>query len=705
MSFSCMKVSRFLCKIHIVFFALLVAGQAAAQESKTIRVMSYNIHHCSPPSRNTDYIDVDATAAAINRGNPDLVALQEVEAYTNRANGSLPEQLSVKTGLPYCYFAGAINRDTGRYGNAVLSRYPLLGTYNIELPNPNTDGEKRCIAAILIELPGGKKVLFAGMHFDLKEVNKQAQADTVTGSFRTDFLSEVPLIIAGDLNAKPGGYVVNKIGTYYQRTCTDCLPTNPNGGTIDHIAFAPKNAFSILTHDTVKNDYASDHYPIYADLQYTIETQESPRVIYTSVDGSGSKDGSSWINSAEITAAVALAKTNKNHQVWLKKGTYYLSTTINFDSLFIYGGFAGIETQMNERNWVKNQTILDGRDAIPLLQNSVDAARLSGNTSYIPCLLDGVIIQNGLGSSATNGGAMIINNGAHIRNCIFRNNRTQNGMKGGAIHCHRGSLLIENSLFVNNTSVSNGGAIQIGGGTNALIINCTLANNLASGGPGGAIGTGSSSSHLEVNNTVMYNNNSSSGYNSYGQNTNINGGGDIVSRYSAIETTSTKFVAGRLNHIQLTRSKSPQFENPSSVIGKGTTQAEVEDICAASYQLAASSPCVDAGDNKFVNGVIHSLGGGDRIHGVKVDMGAYEYGSSSPVYTEKVSQPEIRSFVLGDELYVSNVHDNVLVRIYNSQGVLIGMQPSEEGKNIVFRLNSKGVYLILAGNSVAKVVY
>ena len=80
-----------------IFYSLLMAGllascsnkikpviAGAASADKNIRVLSYNIHHCNPPSKE-GLIDVDAIVKAIRLQNPDLVALQEVPTIDFRA--------------------------------------------------------------------------------------------------------------------------------------------------------------------------------------------------------------------------------------------------------------------------------------------------------------------------------------------------------------------------------------------------------------------------------------------------------------------------------------------------------------------------------------------------------------------------------------------------------------------------------------------
>ena len=57
-------------------------------DAPTITVMTYNIHHCNPPSK-PGLIDVEAIAAVIRRESPDFVALQEVDVHTVRSGEGL----------------------------------------------------------------------------------------------------------------------------------------------------------------------------------------------------------------------------------------------------------------------------------------------------------------------------------------------------------------------------------------------------------------------------------------------------------------------------------------------------------------------------------------------------------------------------------------------------------------------------------------
>ena len=342
-------------------------------------------------------------------------------------------------------------------------------------------------------------------------------------------------------------------------------------------------------------------------------------VIHVSPDGDDTSDGTSWQKATTLNHALALADTYiGTATLWLKEGTYPVTSPIHPDKMEIYGSFAGSEQTPDERNITVHPTIIDGGGTISPIRNSnLDAT--------VTTVLDGLIVQNGINQAGANGngngGGAILTNGATVRNCIFRNNRTQNGKNGAAIHCHLGQVSIENSLFDGNTSSGNGGAIQVGGGTTATIINCTLVNNQATG-PGGAFGLGTNASNLNVYNSIAWHNTGSGNYSSYGQNTDINGGGTVISLSSAIESTSTKFTDGNdEGHITLSQQVTPMFVKEAATDGS-TYPVE---LAAAGYELQEGSPCIDAGNDNFAAISSHDLAGKNRVLGTHIDMGAFEF--------------------------------------------------------------------------------
>lgn len=72
------------------------------------------------------------------------------------------------------------------------------------------------------------------------------------------------------------------------------------------------------------------------------------QVIRVAPTPSGSGNGSSWANASSLQNAIANA--NANNQIWVKRGTYLISGTLNPDlyNLHIYGGLQGMKMRLTE---------------------------------------------------------------------------------------------------------------------------------------------------------------------------------------------------------------------------------------------------------------------------------------------------------------------------------------------------------------------
>lgn len=231
-----------------------------------LKVMSYNIHHCNPPSEK-EKIDVAAIARVINQEKPDLVALQEVDNYTERSGKHLHQarELARLTGMR-SFFMKALDFQGGEYGVAVLSRLPIVDSVGYLLPrHAELGGEDRAVATITVMVPGGGKVVFASTHLDLKEGNRISQAEAIVGHFRD---TPLPMILAGDFNAQVGSKTINYLDQHFTRSCAhDCQPTipveNPDRA-IDFVMMTPKRNLRPVSTWVIAEKYASDHLPVVA---------------------------------------------------------------------------------------------------------------------------------------------------------------------------------------------------------------------------------------------------------------------------------------------------------------------------------------------------------------------------------------------------------------------------------------------------------
>lgn len=158
-----------------------------------LRVMSYNIKHGAVRG-------LDAVAEVIREVDPDLVGLQEVDDQTRRSGGvAQADRLGQLTGMD-SLFSKAINYDGGRYGLAVLSRWPILGSERIAL---TSRGEARILLIVRVGAPDGSELHLAVTHLGTSAADRSTQAEEV----RDALLPLTRVVLLGDFNASPGGSV------------------------------------------------------------------------------------------------------------------------------------------------------------------------------------------------------------------------------------------------------------------------------------------------------------------------------------------------------------------------------------------------------------------------------------------------------------------------------------------------------------------
>ena len=248
------------------------AGKTAATQGQVaeLRVMSYNIHHANPPSR-PGVIDLDAIARVIREQNPDLVVLQEVDVNTSRSgNINQAVVLAQKLGMNF-YFARAIDYGGGKYGVAILSRYPLTEANLVQLPEDAApEAEDRVLATAKVTLPGGKAIRFGSTHLDVQNAaNRLQQVQTINSIAAQE---QLPVILAGDFNDLPESEAIAELDKVFTRTCqSDCEPTIPVDvptRAIDFIAFTKASGFTVVSQQVIPERYASDHLPVVATLRF-----------------------------------------------------------------------------------------------------------------------------------------------------------------------------------------------------------------------------------------------------------------------------------------------------------------------------------------------------------------------------------------------------------------------------------------------------
>ena len=229
-----------------------------------MRVVSYNIKHGQGMDGN---VDLKRIANVLKKLQPDFVGLQEVDlrvgrsAKTNQVN-DLAAMLSMHPG-----FGSFMNYQGGRYGMAILSRYPLRNVQSLRLPNGN---EPRVALIAEAQLPNGASVLLVNVHFDWVGNDKYrfAQATKLANHLRGQ---TKPFILLGDFNDGPDSRTLalfDEIALRTQKPEADRMTfssTKPKR-EIDFIFCSPAKAWKVGRVEVITEPLASDHRPVVAEL-------------------------------------------------------------------------------------------------------------------------------------------------------------------------------------------------------------------------------------------------------------------------------------------------------------------------------------------------------------------------------------------------------------------------------------------------------
>ena len=219
--------------------------------------------------------------------------------------------------------------------------------------------------------------------------------------------------------------------------------------------------------------------------------QDVDKVIYVDADATGMSTGTSW-EDALTSLSDALMIASPGDEIWVASGTYTpgLDRTSSFqmkNGVAIYGGFAGNETSLEERDWGANVTILSGDIGV-----SGDSSDNCYHVFYHPAgtnldstaILDGFTISGGNANDDSThpyGGGMYNHTSSPtITNCTFSEN---SALDGGGMYSYNSSLIITNCTFSEN-SVSRYCGGMYNHTSSPTITNCTFSENSALDGGG-----------------------------------------------------------------------------------------------------------------------------------------------------------------------------------------------------------------------------
>jgi len=257
--------------VRIALFVLLTLAilwpASRVDAKRTLRVMTYNIHVGVGMDKK---LDLQRIADVINAARPDLVGLQEVDRGVKRTEGKDEiAELAALTQMKYA-FAPNLDYQGGKYGVAILSRFPIKNTEHRMFENKR-EAERRGMLRIEVEIDG-KTLNFVTTHLDYQfEDGRLFETEQML-----KFLDAVkgPTIVVADLNDVPTGSAYQLLRTKFDdawvtsgaRTDGFSYPADKPLKRIDHILYRlgerirARKAWVIET-------LASDHIPVMAELE------------------------------------------------------------------------------------------------------------------------------------------------------------------------------------------------------------------------------------------------------------------------------------------------------------------------------------------------------------------------------------------------------------------------------------------------------
>lgn len=232
-----------------------------------LRVMTYNIQHgidhMHRLKTNEMVVKLDEVVKIIKSVDPDIVTLNEI--YDSAKFGNQTKYIAEKLGY-YYYFGKAIFLHGGNYGNALLSKYPLIEPEVIPIPDATLKEEdvyyeSRAIIKSCIIKDNTKYNIFS-THFGLAK-EEQDNGTTLIKSLVKDLDN---VVFMGDLNLTPDDKNFTNISNVLKNTIDVDKNTfksdNPTS-RIDYIFVS--NNLSVISGEVLDIVF-SDHLPLVVNI-------------------------------------------------------------------------------------------------------------------------------------------------------------------------------------------------------------------------------------------------------------------------------------------------------------------------------------------------------------------------------------------------------------------------------------------------------
>lgn len=237
-----------------------------------LRVMTYNIQHGRIHLAVPEVIDLNGVAQVMKDCGADIIGLNEVrgegvwDGYTAQT-----EKLGSLLGFnAYIGRSVYVHGEYNPYGNAILSRFPIIEAKVFRIPDVIEDNgkyrEPRTVTRAVIELTDMSRIAVYTSHFGLSEPEQEHAVSTVIELLKSEAL---PYVLMGDFNMTPDNPLIHKLSEVAYgaedllrdaKTFTSHAPEKK----IDYIYTS--NRVTVKDANVIEI-VASDHFPLCEDIE------------------------------------------------------------------------------------------------------------------------------------------------------------------------------------------------------------------------------------------------------------------------------------------------------------------------------------------------------------------------------------------------------------------------------------------------------
>jgi endonuclease/exonuclease/phosphatase family metal-dependent hydrolase len=226
-----------------------------------VRLASYNVHraiggdgHCDP----------QRILGVIREIDPDLIALQEVEAHDD--GGDMLEWLAKETGF-HAIAGTTLKRHDGQFGNGILTRWPARAYNLVDLSWRRR--EPRGAIAVDVMCGGETHLRVVATHLGLRPAERREQVQRLLRLFTWG--PDERAVLMGDLNEWfLWGRPLRRLHRHFKPTpARNTFPARMPFLALDRVWTHPGEILKDLrTHDTELARMASDHLPLVATVEF-----------------------------------------------------------------------------------------------------------------------------------------------------------------------------------------------------------------------------------------------------------------------------------------------------------------------------------------------------------------------------------------------------------------------------------------------------